>query len=242
MSRRSTTPPAASDLAVIFDVDGVLVDSADAHRRSWEALAREIGAPLEPGWFPGTFGMTSRDIIARLWPAQAASAERVARIDERKEALYRELVRDAVPIMDGAVELIDALHAAGVRLAVGSSGPPENVALALRGLDRGDSFAASVTGRDVTRGKPDPQVFLLAARRLGLAPACCAVIEDARVGVQAALAGGMAVVGFAASDQAAAALAGADLVVPSLRDLGPGVIRALIEGRGSAVEEPPGAV
>jgi beta-phosphoglucomutase len=130
--------------------------------------------------------------------------------------------------MDGAVELIDALAAAGFRLAVGSSGPPENVALTLERLARAARFGALVTGRDVTRGKPDPQVFLIAAERLGATPARCIVVEDAPVGVAAAHAAGMASVALVGT-VAAERLAGADLVVRSLRELDAPRLAALLE-------------
>ena len=137
---------------------------------------------------------------------------------DRKEALYREMIERDFLAIDGAVELIDALAAADFSLAVGSSGPPENVALTLQCLGRAERFAARVTGADVTRGKPDPQVFQLAAKKLGVVPQQCIVVEDAPAGVAAAKAAGMAcvaLVGTATREQ----LAQADLVVESLREL-----------------------
>jgi HAD superfamily hydrolase (TIGR01509 family) len=129
--------------------------------------------------------------------------------------------------MDGAVELIDALDADGFLLAVGSSGPTENIDLCLERLARRERFAAVVTGADVTRGKPDPQVFLLAAERLGLPPASCCVVEDAAHGVEAACRAGMkavALTGTAPRDR----LADADLVVDQLRELSPAIFRRLL--------------
>jgi beta-phosphoglucomutase len=177
--------------AVIFDMDGVLVDSYRAHWQSWRMMAAEIGRGLTEEQFLRTFGRTSREIIAEHWGAAALTEEQVLAFDRRKEALYREIVAHDFPAMDGARELIVELHAAGFKLAVGSSGPPENVALALEKLGVCNLFHAVVTGADVTRGKPDPQVFLLAAQRLGVEPRHCAVIEDAPVGIAAANAAGM---------------------------------------------------
>ncbi len=177
--------------AVIFDMDGVLVDSYDAHLQSWLRLAEEIKAPFTPADFAATFGQTSREIIQRFWGKMATSPDRVAELDQRKEALYRELIAKDFPAMKGAAELIDSLAESGFRLAVGSSGPPENVELALDRLGKTDRFDAIVTGRDVTRGKPDPQVFLLAAERLAVAPEHCVVIEDAPAGIHAAQTAGM---------------------------------------------------
>lgn len=214
--------------AVIFDVDGVLVDSYAAHFESWRAVLEENGMRLTEDAFAHTFGRTSREIIAGFW-GDATDEARCRAIDDRKEALYRDIVRARLPAMDGAVELIDALLGADFALAVGSSAPPANVQLSLDCLGRRDAFTAVVTGRDVTRGKPDPQVFLLAAERLGVAPPDCAVIEDAPAGIRAAEAAGaasIALLGTASVEQLRAA--GARLTVGSLRELSPRLIAELI--------------
>src|SRR5262249_2212607 len=104
--------------AVIFDVDGVLVNSYHAHLESWVLMAREHGIHIREQEFATTFGQTSREIIARFWSGGLSPAERDA-LDARKEAIYRNLIRGSFPAMDGAVELIDALAAAGFLLAVG---------------------------------------------------------------------------------------------------------------------------
>lgn len=215
-------------LGVIFDVDGVLVDSYAAHFASWQRLGRELGVSLTDGQFAATFGRTSREIIREFWPHLATSDEQVRQIDDRKEGLFREVIAADFPAMDGAVELIDALAADGFRLAVGSSGPPENVGLVLDQLARRDKFAAVVTGHDVTRGKPDPQVFELAAERLGLPPARCLVVEDAPAGVAAAKAAGARCLGLASTGREKAELAAADRVVRSLREVGPDDVRRLL--------------
>ena len=215
--------------AVIFDVDGVLVDSFQAHFQSWLMLARENGFSFTREDFTSTFGRTSRDIIAALWPVEDLADEQILTLDDRKEALFRGLIADDFPAMDGATELIDALLEAGYLLAVGSSGPPENISLVLERLGRAEAFAAVVTGMDVTAGKPDPQVYLLAAERLQVAPARCAVVEDAPAGIAAAGAAKMASIGLASTGRTVEELCDADLVVRSLGELSPQVIGALIE-------------
>jgi beta-phosphoglucomutase len=210
-----------AELGVIFDVDGVLVDSYAAHYEGWLRLGRELGFSMSQEQFAGTFGRTSREIIREFWPQLATSGERVRLIDDRKEQLYREVIAAEFRAMDGAVELIDELAAAGFRLGVGSSGPPENVDLVLDKLGRRDTFRGVVTGRDVTRGKPDPQVFELAAQRLGLPPMRCVIIEDAPAGVAAAKAAGAKCLGLASAGRDAGQLAAADRVVRSLREVGP---------------------
>jgi beta-phosphoglucomutase len=214
---------------VIFDVDGVLVDSSRAHFESWRRLGRELGFAMSEDQFVATFGRTSREIIREFWPGLATSDEKVRQLDDRKEALFREIIDADFPAMDGAVGLIDALSAAGFRLAVGSSGPPENVSLVLEKLGRREKFVSVVTGRDVTRGKPDPQVFQLAAERLGLAPARCVVVEDAPAGVAAAKAAGARCLGLASAGRDSAALSAADRVVQCLREVSADEVRRLLE-------------
>jgi HAD superfamily hydrolase (TIGR01509 family) len=134
--------------------------------------------------------------------------------------------------MDGAAELVDALSAAGFRMAIGSSGPPENVALVQEVFTGGGKIDAVVTRADVTRGKPDPQVFLVAAERLGVPPASCAVVEDAVHGITAAQRAGMTAIALTGTLDRDA-LSAADAVVDSLRQLSPERIRALISARTS---------
>ncbi|GAG50504.1 unnamed protein product, partial [marine sediment metagenome] len=178
-----------------------------------------------------TFGRTSRDIIAHFW-FEGLAEDRIAEMDARKEGLYRRIIAGDFPAMDGARELIRALHHAGFKLAVGSSGPPENVEVTMNGLGMGECFSATVTGVDVTRGKPDPQVFLIAAERLGAEPVCCAVVEDAPAGVEAANRAGMASVALTGTAPREK-LADADLIVDCLRELSPQVIQRLIRRKAS---------
>jgi len=214
--------------AVIFDMDGVLVDSYHAHLESWRAMAAERGRTMTRGQFDATFGRTSREILATLWPDMVLSESEIAALDARKEELFRVILDRAFPPMPGAVELLESLFAAGFALAVGSSGPPENVAMVLERMGCRHLFGATVTGADVTRGKPDPQVFLLAAERLAVPPQRCAVVEDAPPGIAAAKAAGMAAVGLASTGRTREILAQADLIVDTLAELSPERIAALI--------------
>lgn len=209
---------------VLFDMDGVLVDSYQAHYDSWQGLKAADGRTFSREQFALTFGRTSREIIAECWGV--FTEERIRAIDEEKERLYREIVRASFPAMDGAGELIDALVAAGFKIAIGSSGPPENVAFVMEKLGRKAAFAGTVSGRDVARGKPDPEVFLKAAGKLGLPPRSCAVIEDAPPGVAAANAAGCFSVGFASTGHTVESLSAARVVVKSLRELTPAKIAA----------------
>ncbi len=214
--------------AVIFDMDGVLVDTYHAHYRSWLAMAEPEGLAFTEAEFAPTFGRTSREIIATFWGDGRFNDAEIAALDDRKEAAFRQLIAADFPAMPGVNQLLDDLHHAGFAMAVGSSGPPENIDLVLDRLGARQRFDAVVTGLDVTRGKPDPQVFLIAAERLGLPPARCAVVEDAPAGVAAANAAGMASVGLTSTGRTRESLSAADRVVGSLAELSPQVLRDLI--------------
>jgi beta-phosphoglucomutase family hydrolase len=202
------------DFAAIFDWDGVIIDSSAQHERSWELLAAEINKPLPEGHFKRGFGKKNAVIIPDLgWATEPGE---VKSLGERKEELYRELIaRDGVVPLPGARELLEALNAAGVSCAVGSSTPRINIETIfdMTGLRR--FFRAVVTAEDVKHGKPAPDVFLAAAGKLGWAPGRCVVFEDALVGIEAAHAGGMKCVAVATTNPIAL-LAHADLAVESL--------------------------
>jgi beta-phosphoglucomutase len=219
-----------SDYGVIFDVDGVLVDSGPPHRESWHRLAREVHLPMSDEFFVRTFGQTNKDILEALFGRELPEAE-WRPLSERKEVLYRDIIRGRVPAMPGAVALVETLDADGARLAVGSSGPAENIELCLDEMGIRHCFRAVITGEHVTRGKPDPQVFLLAAEGLGLAPERCVVIEDAVIGVEAAKRAGMAAVALT-SGHPRDAFPHADCVVDSLAELGPVCLHNLVGRQG----------
>lgn len=216
-------------LAVIFDMDGVLVDSYHAHYKSWQDTFGEVGIEYTEEEFNADFGRTSRDILRRTLGGDQ-TVQRVKELDDRKEAIYRDILRRNFPAMEGAAELLSGLAADGFKLAIGSSGPPENVALVVDRLGGAEHFTATVTGADVTRGKPDPQVFLIAAERLGVPPANCAVVEDAVHGITAAKRAGMTAIALTGT-LTRAELTAADAVVDSLLQLSAERIRALIAAR-----------
>ncbi len=202
-------------------MDGVLIDSYAAHFESWQGVAAEHGRVYTEAQFAAGFGRTSREVIAEQWQGETLSDERIAQIDRRKEALFREIIGRDFPAMVGAVELVASLVVAGFRVAVGSSGPVENVRLAIDRLGIERFLSAIVTGDDVKRGKPDPQVFLTAAERMKVPPARCVVIEDAPVGVEAAHRGGMRAIALASTGRTVEQLRAAELIVKSLSELSP---------------------
>jgi beta-phosphoglucomutase len=213
---------------VIFDMDGVLVASGPAHRRSWRVLARQHGIEMSDAAFADTFGMPSRDIVRLIWGPHVA-AEEIRRIDDEKETVYRGLIAGKVPLSGGAREVLAQLSNAGYVLAVGTSGPPENLELVLRETGFGRFFAATVNGFDVAHGKPAPDIFLKAAERAGLKPSSCVVVEDAPVGIGAGLAAGMKVIGYIGTHPAdRLSEAGASAVVEHLTQITPTLVARLL--------------
>lgn len=214
--------------AAIFDMDGVLIDSYHAHYRSWLSMARAAGLSFTEAEFADTFGRTSREIIELLWGNGRLSEQQIAALDDQKEAAFRELIGADFPAMPGVHKLLGDLHQSGFALAVGSSGPPENVDLVLDRLGTRGLFGAVVNGMDVTRGKPDPQVFMIAAARLAVSPDRCVVVEDAPAGIAAAQAAGMAGVALTSTGRTRQSLAAADLIVGSLAELSPEILSNLL--------------
>lgn len=210
---------------VIFDLDGVLIHSAKAHYQSWRALVAEHGLDVTEERFLRTFGRQNRDIIPLLWGCELAP-QTVDQLGERKEALYRDIVRGRIPLAQGAADLVRDCAACGMKLAIGSSTHPANIELTLAETGLGDYFAATVSDDDVTKGKPNPEVFEIAANRLGLPPRSCVVVEDAPAGVEAALAAGCAAVGVT-THHSRDALSAADRVVDSLTELSAESLREL---------------
>lgn len=215
-----------ADIGVIFDMDGVLIDSAEPHFRSWQLLGEETGVSVTRQQFADTFGRHNGDIIPRLFGD--VSENRLKKLGDRKEQLYRDLVRADPPLVDGAATLIAGLSKARCQLAVGSSGPLDNIRMVLSALCAEEMIQAIVSGDDVTRGKPDPQVFSMACERLGLEPSRCVVIEDAVVGIEAAKGAGAKTIGVCLY-QTRDALRAADLVVEKLGDLTANIVCDLAE-------------
>lgn len=199
-------------------MDGVLVDTAEQHYEAWRWLAASRGRELTREEFVPTFGMRNPDAIDRLFGA-LPEAE-VRRMSDEKEAEFRRRLRGRVRALPGADALARALHGAGHPQAIASSSPLENIRLILRELDLTACFREVASGEEVVRGKPDPEIFLLAAARLGVPPGECVVIEDAVVGVRAARRAGMTVYAVTTT-WGGADLAQADRVVDSLEELAP---------------------
>jgi len=203
--------------AVLWDMDGVLVDSGPFHWQAWEKLSREVGFLMSYEDFQRTFGWRNEEILRELL-GPPISDQRVAELGDRKEELYRDAVRGNVKPLPGAIELLRKLRETGFRQAVASSAPRANIELILEELEIEGDFDAVLCDRDVERGKPDPQIFLRAAERLGVVPPRCLVIEDAVMGVRAARGAAMACLAVATTHPAEG-LREADWVVASLAEV-----------------------
>ena len=203
---------------VIFDWDGVIIDSSDFHEKSWERLASEEKLMLPPGHFKKGFGMKNEVIIPSILKWSSNRSE-ISRLADRKEILYREMIAEkGLEPLPGVVELLSVLRDLNIPCAVGSSTPRLNLEAAMNHLNLESYFGAIVSGDDVMEGKPNPKVFILAAQSIGCKPEHCIVIEDAPVGIAAAHYGCMKVVGVATTHPSYA-LKEADIVVPSLKEL-----------------------
>lgn len=206
-----------NNMGVIFDLDGVLVDSGWAHKQSWYDLAEKEGLSMTEEFFINTFGMQNYQIIPILTDRDVSPNE-IKRLSDWKEQRYREIiVKELVPA-EGAKALLSDLKSEGFLLAVGSSAPRANLELVLDCTDLWDYFDAYVTSQDVTRGKPAPDTFLKAAEKLSLGAGSCIVVEDAVQGIEAGKAAGMPVAAVTTT-RSRADLAGADIIVDSLAQL-----------------------
>lgn len=209
--------------AAIFDLDGVIVDTAKYHYLAWKRLADELGVPFgerDNERLKGVGRMRCMDIILELGGLSMAEPEK-ERHAARKNAMYVEYIsamgRDE--ILPGAAEYIASLRAGGVGVALGSAS--RNAPLILERLGISGLFDAVIDGSKVSRSKPDPEVFLAGAAALGREPAYCAVFEDAAAGIEAARRAGMYAVGIGSRED----LPEADLVVRGLYELLPAARR-----------------
>lgn len=182
--------------ALLLDMDGTLIDSMPIHQQAWARWHAELGLPFDDArFFEQTAGRANDEVVLGLFPAMPP-AERAA-LAERKEALYREAAAGALQYIAGAEVFLQQARAAGFKLAVCTASPAVNLEIVFQrfGLDRLVDTVASPA--DGLRGKPHPDIFVEAARRLGVAAANCLVFEDAPLGVEAARRAGMDAVALA---------------------------------------------
>jgi HAD superfamily hydrolase (TIGR01509 family) len=200
--------------AVIFDMDGVLIDSGAHHRAAWRALLEELGAePSRPDYWRLTIGRPSEEALPLLLGRRVPEPE-VWRLARRKRDLYTDFARGGMVSVPGVREFVAALSRLGIPRAVGTSASRFDVDRLLAGVGLQRQFNVIVTADDVTLGKPDPEVYELAAARLRVPPTACIVFEDSLVGVEAARRAGMRAVGVTTAHSEAELLeAGAERAI-----------------------------
>jgi len=208
--------------AVLWDMDGTLIDSEEYHWLSWRDAMSNEGRPITRDQFLASFGQRN-DSILRNWLGPDATRERIDHIGDAKEALYRQRVRErGIQFLPGVSEWVHRLHQDGWRQAIASAAPRANVDTILEALRAANCFQAIVSAEDVRHGKPDPEVFLTAAAKLGVPGPRCIVVEDAAHGIEAARAARMKSIAVTRKPLPA------DVVVPSLDKLPPNIFDSLL--------------
>ena len=241
----------ATTRALLFDLDGTLIDSMPHHERAWAHWYARRGLTLDADGgnsFSTTAGRSNPEILADLFPAE--SADTIAAMADEKEAIYRSLAAESLTLIDGAETFLRHARVAGLRLAVCTASTPPNIALAFErfGIDGwvdtvtspADALSTGPEPGSLLRGKPHPDIFLEAAHRLGVAPAQCIVFEDAPLGVEAARRAGMATV-VLTTTLPAAAFAGFDHLLAVVDDFTGLDLAALVAAHGRRSPPAPAA-
>jgi beta-phosphoglucomutase family hydrolase len=218
ISQREGPEPIKETRAVIWDMDGVIVDTADLHRQSWQYAFKRQGIGFSDSEFQGIFGQRNDSIIHNKMGPDVPP-EIISVIAKDKEEFFRETAKNNLKSFPGVVNLLKKLEDQEIKSAIASSAPQENIHLILSGLDIEDYFQAIVFGQEVSESKPSPKIFLKAAEKLGVKPRNCIVVEDAIAGVMAAKRAGMHCIAVTNSHPAEN-LAEADLIVDSLEKVG----------------------
>jgi beta-phosphoglucomutase len=204
----------AQPRAVLWDLDGTLIDTAPVHWRAWQQILVPEGVNLTWAVFAPTFGQRN-DTVLRGWIREDLADSEIARISETKEALYREMLGQyPLVLLPGAAHWLAQLHASGWRQALATMTGRKNLEAIFSVMNFQRYMDAIVCAEDVARGKPDPEVFLRAAERLSIPPQRCIVVEDSPAGIEAAKRAGMHSIGVSKDDPLPA-----DRTAPSLADL-----------------------
>lgn len=183
---------------VIFDMDGVIIDNHKYHYEAWLEFCQKYGIKLTPEVYRDQFnGKTNKDLFPMLFGA--LSEEKIKAYTDEKEAIYKELYAPNRAPLKGLVTFLEDLKQLGIKTAIGTSAPPTNVEFILDHLDLRKYFSVIVDGPQVKKGKPDPEVYQLCVRRLGLRPEECIVFEDALAGLEAGKRAGCKIIGVATS-------------------------------------------
>jgi beta-phosphoglucomutase family hydrolase len=203
--------------AVLWDMDGVIADSARFHFAAWQEIFDSRGVKFSQADFTRLFG-TRQDFIIRNILGEKLSQHDVDELSQQKESIYRDKFRGNVRAFPGAMKLLHILKDSNFKLALVTSAPRENIELICNELKLEGIFNTVVSGRDVTESKPSAQIYLLAAGRLGVKPEDCVVVEDSPFGIQGAKSAGMKCLAVATT-HTRQELEAADRVVNSLEEI-----------------------
>lgn len=216
---------------VLFDMDGVLVNNLEVHREAFAEFFRRYGVERTFDELNRVFGKGNDDIMGELMPREVVERVGIRELGYEKEAIYREIYAPRITPQPGLKAFLAACEEQGLRCAVGSSGYMVNVDFVLDRCDIRRYFEATVAGDQVTRCKPDPEIYLTAAAKLGLEPCECIVFEDAEAGIEAAQRAGIKVAALATTFSREF-LEGThpDMIIDDFRDVTIADIRALVEG------------
>jgi kojibiose phosphorylase len=216
--------------AIIFDLDGVLTDTAEYHYRGWKWLADELGIPFDRQRNEALRGVSRRRSLELLLDGRPATEEQMQEWMARKNRYYVELIQQMTPadILPGALELLKELRQAGIKIGIGSAS--KNTRIVLDRLHLWDYVDAVSDGHSVQHQKPAPDLFLHCARQLGVAPSEAIVVEDAASGVEAALAGGFWAMGLGPKERVGAA----HIIFPSLEGIH---LQDILAALGEATEK-----
>ena len=211
--------------AFIFDLDGVLVDTAEYHYRGWKRLADEEGLTFDRKANEALRGISRRESLLLILKGRILPEDKIQEMMERKNRYYVEFIQEITPadMLPGALELLLEIHSAGLKSAIGSAS--KNTCQVLEHLGIVSLFDAISDGYSVTNPKPAPDLFLHAAYQLGFPPSECVVVEDATAGIQAAQAGGFRSIGLGPPER----VSFADLIFPSLANVHLGQILAALD-------------
>lgn len=212
--------------AAILDMDGVVVDSEPLHYLSEKEMLSKRGVDLQPSDVKEIIGRTEMEGI-EYFRSRFGLKDGAKQLYEEKQKIYKRMLRKAVKPTRGLFEVLNALEGKGITLAIASSAPRENIDIVLKALGIENRFRAVVSGDDVERGKPSPDIFLLAAQRIGTEPENCLVIEDAQNGVEAAKRAGMTCIAVPNQFTRDQDFSAADAVAESLEDIDLGFIRRI---------------
>ena len=204
------------DHAVLWDMDGVLVDTGDFHFAAWKQTFEELNTAFDMEDFKATFGMNNAGILEWVY-GKKPEPEKVAQVSEKKESLFRELIKGKAEPLPGVLAWLQQFQTWGIKQAITSSAPPKNIEVLVAELKIENYFDAIISGFDLL-GKPNPDVFLKAANAIQVRPEKCVVIEDAIAGVEGAKRAGMKCIAVTTTNPASK-LAKADFIVDRLKNM-----------------------